>query len=291
MRRDPILGFFGRAGLTPGRGVGRTASGGIGPTRHSLDRGVPRPRPERDLGDDGLALRPRRATTCLGEGWAARAIHSLRVHKREPRSQQHRWTPRGPAPSRRSITGHGAQKAGAHTLCAHPLARRPRVLVARQHAVSEPTSLIRGRGRGAGSRLGRLQAARALVVHARRATERRVGRGGNERAQTAGDREPGADWRGARCMPRGRGRRPRPVAVSLAREDFTTTPRWRARAQNCVLRRGRPVSRIGQKMGNSTTCEPRTLRRSAWSRPPRRQRPACTSPPRRARTARRKWAA
>ena len=37
--------------------------------------------------------------------------------------------PRGPAPSRRSITGHGAQKAGAHTLCAHPLARRPRVLV------------------------------------------------------------------------------------------------------------------------------------------------------------------
>ena len=116
MRRDPILGFFGRAGLTPGRGVGRTASGGIGPTRHSLDRGVPRPRPERDLGDDGLALRPRRATTCLGEGWAARAIHSLRVHKREPRSQQHRWTPRGPAPSRRSITGHGAQKAGAHTL-------------------------------------------------------------------------------------------------------------------------------------------------------------------------------
>ena len=154
-----FLGFFGRAGSTPGRGVGRTASGGIGPTRHSLERGVPRPRPERDLGDDGglgLALRPRRATTCLGEGWAARAIHSLRVHKREPRSQQHRWTPRGPAPSRRSITGHGAQKAGAHKLCAHPLARRPRVLVSRQHAVSVPTTLIRGRGRGAGSRLGRL---------------------------------------------------------------------------------------------------------------------------------------
>ena len=54
---------------------------------------------------------------------------SPRVHKREPRSQQHRWTVRGPAPSRRSITGHGAQKADAHKLCAHPLARRPRVLV------------------------------------------------------------------------------------------------------------------------------------------------------------------
>ena len=44
---------------------------------------------------------------------------------------------------------------------------------------------------------------------------------------------------GARCMPRDRGRGTRPVAVSLAREDHTRTPRWRARAKNCVLRRGR----------------------------------------------------
>ena len=80
------------------------------------------------------------------------------------------------------------------------------------------------------------------------------------------------------------------VAMSLAREDHTTTPRWRARAKNCVLRRGRPVSRIGKKNEKSATCKPSTLRRSAWSRPSRGQRSACTSSPRRARTARRKWA-
>ena len=46
----------------------------------------------------------------------------------------------------------------ARTHCAHPLARRPRVLVARQHAVSEPTSLtcVHGRGRGRGCRITRL---------------------------------------------------------------------------------------------------------------------------------------
>ena len=32
------------------------------------------------------------------------------------------------------------------------------------------------------------------------------------------------------CMPRGRGRLSKTVAMSLAREDHTTTPRWRARA-------------------------------------------------------------
>ena len=35
---------------------------------------------------------------------------------------------------------------------------------------------------------------------------------------------------GAMCMTRGRGRPSRPVARSLAREDHTTTPRWRAGA-------------------------------------------------------------
>ena len=48
-------------------------------------------------------------------------------------------------------------------------------------------------------------------------------------------------------MPRGGGRLSKTVAMSLAREDHTTTPRWRARAKNCVLRRGRPVSRIGKE--------------------------------------------
>ena len=118
MRRDPILGFFGRAGSTPGRGVGRTASGGIGPTRHGLDRGVPRPRPERDL---GVGARPAPTAshhlprggmggTCDPQLEGAQARSRARSNIAGP--------PRGPAPSRRSITGHGAQKAGAHTLCA-----------------------------------------------------------------------------------------------------------------------------------------------------------------------------
>ena len=51
------------------------------------------------------------------------------------------------------------------------------------------------------------------------------------------------------------------VAVSLAREDHTTTPRWRARARIVLFSRERPVSRIGQKKGKSTTCEPSVLRR------------------------------
>ena len=64
------------------------------------------------------------------------------------------------------------------THCAHPLARRPRVLVARQHAVSEPTSLTCGTWTGKrlpDHTLGPPHGARALVVHAR---ARRVGRGG-----------------------------------------------------------------------------------------------------------------
>ena len=36
------------------------------------------------------------------------------------------------------------------------------------------------------------------------------------------------------CTLRGRGRLSRTVAVPLAREDHTTTPRWRARAQKSV---------------------------------------------------------
>ena len=82
-------------------------------------------------------------------------------------------------------------------------------------------------------------------------------------------------------MPRGRGRPSRPVARSQTREDHTTTPRWRATARIVLFSRERPVSRIGQKKGKSTTCEPSMLQRSAWSRPPRRQRSASTSSPRR----------
>ena len=179
----------------------------------------------------------------------------------------------------------------ARTHCAHPLARRPRVLVARQHAVSEPTSLTCGTWTGKrlpDHTLGPPHGARALVVHAR---ARRVGRGGNERAHTArAIASRGRIGGGARCTPRGRGRRPRAVAVSLAREDHTTTPRWRARAKNCVLRRGRPVSRIGQKNQTSATCEPSTLQRTVRSCPSSEQRSARASVPRRARTRLWKWA-
>ena len=95
----------------------------------------------------------------------------------------------------------------ARTHCAHPLARRPRVLVARQHAVSEPTSLTCGTWTGKrlpDHTLGPPHGARALVVHAR---ARRVGRGGNERAHTArAIASRGRNGGGARCTPRGRGR-------------------------------------------------------------------------------------
>ena len=86
---------------------------------------------------------------------------------------------------------------------------------------------------------------------------------------------------GAMCMPRGRGRPYRTVAMSLAREDYTRAPRWRATARIVHFSRERPVSRLGQKNQKSTTCKPSTLRRSAWSRPACGQRSACTSSPRR----------
>ena len=60
--------------------------------------------------------------------------------------------------------------------------------------------------------------------------------------------------------------------------------------KNCVLRRGRLVSRFGKKNEKSTTWKPRTRRRSVGSRPSRGRRSARTSLPRRARTARWKGA-
>ena len=65
------------------------------------------------------------------------------------------------------------------------------------------------------------------------------------------------------CMPRGRGRLSKTMAMSLAREDHSTTPRWRARAKNCVLRRGRPVSRILVKR---TKNRRRASRARGWPR-------------------------
>ena len=95
---------------------------------------------------------------------------------------------------------------------------------------------------------------------------------------------------GAMCIPRGRGRPYRTVAVSLAREDYTRVPRWRATARIVLFSREGSISRFGQKNQKSATCEPSVLRRSAWSRPTCGLRSACTSLPRRARTVRRKWA-
>ena len=115
-------------------------------------------------------------------------------------------------------------------------------------------------------------------------------RGQKQRAQVSTRARPGGALGGARCMPRGRGRRPRAMARSRTREDHTTTPRWRARARIVLSRRGRLVSRVGQKKEKSTTCEPSMLQRSAWSRPTCGQRSACTSSPRRARTRHWKWA-
>ena len=114
----------------------------------------------------------------------------------------------------------------ARTHCAHPLARRPRVLVARQHAVSEPTSLtcVHGRGRGRGCRITRLGRHTERVL-----SSCTLGRGVLAEGGMSG-RIPHGRWRaggglgavlGAR---RGVGGDARgAVAVSLAREDHTTT--------------------------------------------------------------------
>ena len=132
---------------------------------------------------------------------------------------------------------------------------------------------------------------RALVVHSSASSGVLAElRGQNKRAHLGHRREPGADWGRARCAPRARGRLSRTVASSLAREDHTTTPRWRATARIILFSRERPVSRFGQKNQKSATCKPSTLRRTVSSRPPHRQRSACTSLPRRPRTRHWKWA-
>ena len=118
----------------------------------------------------------------------------------------------------------------------------------------------------------------------------------------------GGDIKSDRCQPLGPGGRARADGMVLrARRGVGGDVRgswpchWHARItqrrrvgglepKNCVLRRGRLVSGFGQKKEKSTTCEPSTLRRSAWSRPSRGQRSASTSSPRRARTRHWKWA-
>ena len=88
------------------------------------------------------------------------------------------------------------------------------------------------------------------------------------------------------CAPRGQGRCPRTVARSQVPEDYTKSPRRRARSKIVLARRGRLVSRSGENKGNSAMCEPSTLYRAVGSRPTHRQRSARTSSPRRDRTAR-----
>ena len=189
------------------------------------------------------------------------------------------------APSLRSITGRGAQKAAAHTLHSSACATVEVLVVARQHAVRvHNRSSVDGHGTGeVTNQAWRPSGMSSPSSHARAACWPKFA-GENERAWVrVGASEHG--WMGgAMCIPRGRGRPYRTVAMSLAREDYTRAPRWRARARIVLFSRERPVSRFGQKKEKSTTCEPSTLRRSAWSRPPRRQRSASTSLPRRPRT-------
>ena len=165
--------------------------------------------------------------------------------------------------------------------------RRWRWMLSKQSSV-RARALVQHGGEGADQAWGGVPRIVVLVLARGAPCWPKFG-GMHSRTVTVGASEHG--WmRGAMCTLRGRGRLSKTVAMSLAREDHTTTPRWRATARIVLFSRGRLVSRIGQKKEKSTTCEPSTLRRGAWSRPSRGQRSACTSSPRRARTARRKWA-
>ena len=134
----------------------------------------------------------------------------------------------------------------ARTHCAHPLARRPRVLVARQHEVSEPTSLtcVHGCGRGRGCRITRLGRMERVLSSCSLcdAVERRVGvRGQKQRMRPRGATR-GANW-GVLGACRGvAGDVPGPWPVTDTREDHTRTPRGRAisycKARFVLSRRG-----------------------------------------------------
>ena len=142
----------------------------------------------------------------------------------------------------------------ARTHCAHPLARRPRVLVARQHAVSEPTSLtcVHGRGRGRGCRITRLGRHTERVL-----SSCTLGRGVLAEGGMSG-RIPHGRWRAGGGLGAVLGARrgvggdsPGAVAVSLAREDHTTTPRWRPRRRRpCPL----PVPSGAPKKNYARSC-------------------------------------
>ena len=86
----------------------------------------------------------------------------------------------GPAIRRPRRSAAQATPVPVRTHCAHPLGRRPRVLVARQHAVSEPTPLtcVHGCGRGRGCRITRLGRMERVLSSCTLcdAVERRVGR-------------------------------------------------------------------------------------------------------------------
>ena len=94
-----------------------------------------------------------------------------------------------PAPSTVWCAGHACALCAP---CAHPLARRPRVLVARQHATSVPTLLLRGREEADGSRLGPpADGVLSPCTGARRAACWRSFGGQNKRGASTDRREPG----------------------------------------------------------------------------------------------------
>ena len=199
--------------------------GCVRPPRHTLSRRLPsattrgpRHRPRRVEPPLGGSMRPcaapglRGHTAWLGgvAAWVRRGVFFF-VGAEQARARTPFRVAGGrfgdPAPS--TVWLRKALRL-ARTHCAHPLARRPRVLVARQHAVSEPTSLtcVHGCGRGRGCRITRLgRHTERVLSSCTHASARRVGRGGNERAHTArAIASRGRNGGGARCTPRGRGR-------------------------------------------------------------------------------------
>ena len=137
-------------------------------------------RPRKTTGGLGLALRPGRATTCLGEGWAARAIHSLRVHKREAALAATSLDPLAVQRRRAGRSQGMVRRRRVRTYCARIRLRDGRgCWWARQHATSVPTSLLRGKKRLTDHTLGAALQAAACSRRARfcDAVARRAGRG------------------------------------------------------------------------------------------------------------------
>ena len=183
------------------------------PPRHTLSRRLPsattrgplhRPRRvgPRSEGRCAPALRRASGPHHLVRGWAAGFDGGFRGAEQ---ARSHTFpSPAGgdPAPRRPPLFWCAGVACACGTMRASVCATAE-VLVARQHAVSEPTPLtcVHGRGRGRGgriTRLGRMERQRALVVLAlRRRRPRRVGvRSGAKAARAAAPPRATRGWIG-----------------------------------------------------------------------------------------------